>query len=330
MTFKKDQGIESLRGIAIILVVVGHVIGSHDYNGMKVSPESFWRYSCDLLKFIRMPLFTMISGYVYSMRPVSRDMCAPFLKAKIRRLIVPFVTVGSIQYVLRVITPGVNTPLEIESIWRIYFFGLDQFWFVQSLLLVFLFIALVESYNLLDGIALWGLILTLSVGAFYFSGMVTTFIGLSGFLFLLVFFLFGLGIGRFAHFLNSKPVLTFSLIFFAIGIIMIQLDITGVLEFSNIQIRYLELLTAIAGGNLLFKFRGQVRLLAFIGSFAYQIFIFHIMFSAGIRIFLMKINVNSEILIFFASLSGGILFSIVFTVLLRKFFVTRRLLLGER
>lgn len=44
MNKQKVAHIESLRGIAILLVVIGHVIGSTPAGGMKIDYPSFWRY----------------------------------------------------------------------------------------------------------------------------------------------------------------------------------------------------------------------------------------------------------------------------------------------
>ena len=40
----KNLHIETLRGIAIILVVIGHVIGIDTMGGMKVDDDSVFRY----------------------------------------------------------------------------------------------------------------------------------------------------------------------------------------------------------------------------------------------------------------------------------------------
>lgn len=47
MSSKKNLSIETLRGIAILLVVIGHVIGSTPDGGMKIDfPSSFALFIC--------------------------------------------------------------------------------------------------------------------------------------------------------------------------------------------------------------------------------------------------------------------------------------------
>ena len=73
MTVKlnKNLQVETLRGFAIVPVVMGHVIGSASDGGMKVSEDSFLRYLYFTFEYLRMPLFTVISGWVYALRPSS-------------------------------------------------------------------------------------------------------------------------------------------------------------------------------------------------------------------------------------------------------------------
>ena len=94
-TFKKDQSIETLRGLAIILMVAGHVIGNTSAHGMRVEDDSVFRHIYFSLKFLRMPLFTVISGYVYALRPLNTTMIGRFIKGKARRILVPMVAVGT-------------------------------------------------------------------------------------------------------------------------------------------------------------------------------------------------------------------------------------------
>ena len=86
MAQPKDQSVETLRGMAIILVVMGHVIGSDNTGGMKVPDDSFLRHLYFTFEYLRMPLFTMISGWVYALHPVSQSNWNDFTIKKIRRI----------------------------------------------------------------------------------------------------------------------------------------------------------------------------------------------------------------------------------------------------
>ncbi|WP_157822193.1 acyltransferase family protein [Shewanella sp. Actino-trap-3] len=64
--------IDTLRGIACILLVSYHVIGSTPMQGMKIS-TGLLREINDLFVYIRMPLFAFISGVLYGFRPIKSD-----------------------------------------------------------------------------------------------------------------------------------------------------------------------------------------------------------------------------------------------------------------
>ena len=117
---QKDLSIETLRGLAIILMVAGHVIGDAPTNGMRASDTSGFHHAYYSLKFFRLPLFTVISGFVYALRPVVSGRSLIFLRGKARRILLPMAAVGTLEFFLRLIVPGTNSSVELSQIWRIY------------------------------------------------------------------------------------------------------------------------------------------------------------------------------------------------------------------
>src|ERR1700740_1363514 len=105
---QQDRSIQAVRAIPVILMVAGHVVGT-EHRGLRVSDVSLWHYSYLALADIRMPLFTLISGYVYAMVPVAywRDF-PQLVKGKSRRLLLPLITVGTLMYVLERAVSGAN------------------------------------------------------------------------------------------------------------------------------------------------------------------------------------------------------------------------------
>lgn len=120
----RDVAIDSLRGIAIILMVTGHVIGNVAETGMRVADDSGWRYFYLLLEDVRMPLFTALSGLVYGLRPLTTFSGYPrLIKGKVRRLLVPLVTVGLSFHVVQSLTPGTNSGSALSDAWRVLVYG---------------------------------------------------------------------------------------------------------------------------------------------------------------------------------------------------------------
>lgn len=69
---RKNLSVETLRGIAILLVVVGHVVGSDAGGGMKIDFPHPLRYLYLWIDYIQMPLFTAIAGWVYALEALFR------------------------------------------------------------------------------------------------------------------------------------------------------------------------------------------------------------------------------------------------------------------
>ncbi len=166
MVKKKETSIETLRGLAIILMVTGHVIGHAPDAGMQVDDDSFYRYFYYTLMFLRMPLFTVISGYVYALRPVVCTKELTFLSGKARRVLLPMIFVATLYYLLQHFVPGTNAETKLSEIWKIYFFSFSHFWFLQALFLVFIAITVIERFKLLHSFLNWLLLLVLS-GLFF-------------------------------------------------------------------------------------------------------------------------------------------------------------------
>jgi glucans biosynthesis protein C len=152
---KKDLSVETLRGIAIILVVMGHVIGSKSDGGMKVPDDSFLRHLYFTFQYLRMPLFTVISGWVYALRPARLDKLGDFTIKKIRRILIPLIFVGGTYYIVQSIVPGTNFSYELKDIWRIVIFPYTFYWYLQSLFIVFLIVSVIDSYNLAQTFNKW-------------------------------------------------------------------------------------------------------------------------------------------------------------------------------
>ena len=93
----KAANIETLRGIAILLVVMGHIIGSTPTGGMQIDFPSLWRFLYLWIDYIQMPLFTAIAGWVYALKPTGKKHFINFTLKKVYRLLIPMIT-GSFRF----------------------------------------------------------------------------------------------------------------------------------------------------------------------------------------------------------------------------------------
>ena len=128
---------QTLRGLACLLLVGFHVIGSVATSGMAVPDDSGWRLFANLFTPLRMPLFAFLSGFVYAYRPVKAGQEGRFAKKKLIRLWLPLLTVSTIYYLTTLVAPDAQRALPLSEAWTIYLYGYVHFWFLQSIILIF-------------------------------------------------------------------------------------------------------------------------------------------------------------------------------------------------
>jgi fucose 4-O-acetylase-like acetyltransferase len=318
---RKEESIETLRGIAIILMVAGHVIGDTHLTGLKVDDNSLWRYFYYSFEYLRMPLFTAISGFVYALKPVKADSAFRFFKGKSRRILLPFITVATVQYIMNAIVPSVNTPTKIQDIWRIYIFGYGQFWFLQALFQVFIVIIFLEILNITMNFKGWIIsfvlsVLLLVVGKSYITYDVFNF---QRFIYLLPFFLLGIGLNRFKDILFKKEVVVFISAILIVGLIVQQLKWFHVLPQDDGRSGITGVMVGITGIFIIFRVRGTNKFLADLGYYAYGIYLFHVFSTAGSRILSRFMGIENTGLLFLI----GLFFGLVFPILLEKYVLLR-------
>jgi len=325
----KDLSIETLRGIAIIMMVAGHVIGTNSEEGLRVCNDSGWRYFYRSFEYLRMPLFTVISGFVYSLRPVESGNMLNFLKGKTRRILLPMITVGTLHFILQQIVPGTNSKSEIANMWKIYLFPYEHFWFLQSIFLIFIFIAIIDHFQLISTEKKWLIVfIVTAIGRSFLPPLGYNYFSYEGFLNLLPFFVLGCGIERYRNTFTNKSIIRGLLILFIVVITVHQYLLVNRTEINFLENTLLSLMAASSGIVLLFYIRRNISVLSKLGHFAYGIYLFHVFGTAGSRIMLMNLNIINTTVLFVIGLLAGLGVPILIELLLERSKVLRMAFLG--
>ena len=205
----KNSHIETLRGIAILLVVIGHVIGSTPEGGMRIDFPSPWRYLYLWINYIQMPLFTAIAGWVYALKPVKAGSSGTFMKRKAYRLLVPMAVAATLYFLIQYITPGTNQKGNLADIWRIYVFPYTIYWYLPSLFLMFAAIRMIDANKWMDKFGGWAICLVCAFAGlvvqkiFLSNGQIPNLFSFMGAMAQFPYFVAGVGIRRF-----SKQIIT--------------------------------------------------------------------------------------------------------------------------
>lgn len=335
MSTQKNLSIETLRGIAILLVVVGHVIGSGPSGGMKIDFPHPLRYLYLWIDYIQMPLFTAIAGWVYALKPFSS---APgfgsFARKKALRLLVPMVVVGTLYFVVQYLTPGTNRKGDLSGMWRILVFPYTMYWYLPSLFLIFMAQWWVDRWKGMNGVKRWGICLLVAFLLYLAEKYVITvsvpnIFSFKGALNQLPYFIIGVGINRFNFMLYGKMQRTLYGALIIAGVVFLQVEwlysLNGVWWYEILQPIWV-----FATLMFLLNWHWHNRFLSWVGGYAYSIYLFHGFGTSGGRILLKMAGIKAVTPIFLFATLISVGCPIILDRLVSRYKIVRTLFLGKK
>lgn len=322
----KDLSIETLRGLAILLVVAGYIIQQDITRGAHQSIfASGLRYFYYLLTPIRMPLFTVISAFLYAASPASRETFKRLVTGKARRIMIPFIAVSTIQYVIFSILPMSNNP-SLNGIYQIYIYPHEQLWFLYSIFEIFIIVGVLDAFKLLGTPHKWFLCLIISLvfNVFFQAPKAFSIYGIN---YLMPFFILGYGIRRYSSLLFSRrAIFLYVAVATASGALWAFLYVKPFLP--GLAHKSIGLIVTFSVVPLLFHYRRSVPFLAKIGYYAFGIHLFNRIAVSALRAIFEHTNYHNALVQFSAYMVFGVTLAILIQLLLERFSITRRFILG--
>jgi fucose 4-O-acetylase-like acetyltransferase len=316
----KDLRIDTLRGLACIFLVLFHIIGAGSQSGLKIE-DGLIRNMNDLLGYVRMPLFTFLSGFVYAIRPFSSDSGA-FIKGKMRRLLLPMLIVGTLYAVIQSLVPGTNRGVDDWSM--LHILPVAHFWFVEALFIIFIAVMLLEKINAFATPLSTAVVLAVAC-ALFLSPLNTRYFAGSGAIYLLPYFLAGMYINRFTI-TGSRAVGAVLLAAVAVALYIKYPQFNA----SKYNRDFFELLVGITACLSLYFIGFKHLALSKLGQYSYAIYIFHVFFTAACRIVLYRLGIHDDTVVICLSLIGGLVGPVIIALIVDKNSYSRTLLLGKR
>lgn len=326
--------VEALRGLACLLLVAYHVIGNDPQHGMHVADGSAWRFFTEIFMHLRMPLFSFISGYVFSSAVANRAELGAAFKKKLRRIGIPFVVVSSLFYLVL----GYSMPREVQvPMWTIYFLPYEHYWYLQATMLIMAFVLLAAF--LAGRYRPFVLATLLPVAVFVFL-LDRTFdpdiFALGSALYLLPYFLLGhlLRLLSVDKGIGDDPARRRLAVFLlgAAALFLFLLDIASVsgrlpIDFARQSAAGIAL--GLSACLFLFFLRIRNRWLEAIGAYSYSIYLFHVFGTAAFRHVALTLWPSMPRIAFFLA---ALVIGIAFPIVLHRIFIRHRasalLLLG--
>lgn len=311
--------IDTLRGLACIFLVAYHVIGITPESGLRLQ-EGVLKDANGLLAYIRMPLFTFLSGFVYAWRPYNADW-KKFIRGKLRRLIVPMLFVGTVFALFQAITPGTNSAV---ADWRfLHLMPVAHYWFIESLFLIFMLIIPLEHFGILHNRAGFSAVF-LAAAVLYVSNAGTPWLSIAGALYLFPYFLCGIYFSRFPVEFRYKRAAGFVFL----GVVVLFLLVYGQ-EYAGGRRSINALVIGTVSCIALLFARFESGFLASIGFYSYTIYLFHVFFTAASRIVFRAAGLTDIWLLFILGTVIGLAGPVAVELIASKYTVSRILLLGK-
>ncbi len=316
----RDYNADALRGLAIVLVIILHVSASERYLDIK--------NTLDLINYfftnIRIPLFTIISGYFFAYLHLERKKLKDITIAKIKRAVLPMYLVLTLEIIYLMIFKS-NNEYQISELYKYYIYSYDHYWFVQAIFAIFIFHTF--TIKTLCKNHKSRIILFIASCVLYIFGdnigIDTNFFSLGGAIYLYPYFL----AGSFVPYLKTKyeqKTIRRNLLFLSICLLLLQL-----FSYKTPFSTYFDKRTILGLGIglafccYLLNLNLKNKILSKIGAYSFSIYILQ---SFGIKlstiVFYKIINIqNSWISIIFVTLGTiafGIMVSIVITSIFKK------------
>ncbi|MCB1998424.1 MAG: acyltransferase [Burkholderiaceae bacterium] len=319
---RQDLPTQTLRGLACVLLVLYHVIGSNPSFGLQIADGGL-RVLNDVLAPLRMPLFTVLSGWVYGLRPAQGD-AAGFLRGKARRLLLPMLFVGTMLVAAQTVVPGANAAAPDWT--TLHLLPVGHLWFVESLFWVFGAVLLLERSGCLRDATAFA-ITWLVTAALTLVLPGTPWLGLEGALYLLPYFLAGLALRRFAVIAVLRRQ-GLALVLLALAAALALLAIGEPLP--DPARRTVPMLVAgLSGCMLLMALQPRCPPLASLGQASYAIYLYHVFFTAGARVVFNGVGVTSVLAHCTLGLAAGLLGPVLIRRVARAHPWSLPVLLGE-
>ena len=331
MGTREDQSVETLRGGLIVVLVAYHSAGDMIPPGEN-APYSVYPHLAFCVDAVIMPMFAVLSGFVYAIRPVAAGFVAKFVTRKIERILLPFFAAVTLSYLLGLLVAGHVEGEALRNIWRAYLLSYEPFWFLQSLFLIFLVVAGLDRFGLMAGPVRWAICLVAALLVRWATPPtgLFDFFSIWGAFYLLPAFLLGYGLKRYPARLRHPALLAAAAIIAVVTLTGLQLAWFGHLDESVKRTGRLGTWAGLSVSFLLFHFRGTLPLLPTFGLYSYAIYLYH-----GIAVALGKrgydlIDLQTEHLLFLAKLVVGLTLPIVGERVLRRSGLLSRVFLGLR
>lgn len=144
---KRITWIDALKGFAMLLCVFGHVVNGYMQARLFLGYQVLMQQICDFIYAFHMPLFFLVSGYLYKMTWKNLDFKSLVNKIKLKSIDLAWLYFffSIIFWILRRALPfKTNQIFTLYDLVMIPIVPMTYFWFIYVLLLIFITVPVLD------------------------------------------------------------------------------------------------------------------------------------------------------------------------------------------
>ena len=325
-----SRSITVAKGMGIIMVVIGHTFPNEC--------PTYWKFIHDTIYKFHMPLFLIISGYLYSKSIDYQVFSLAFLKKKFNRLIIPFIVIALFAFAIKYFAGffvNLLHPVKLNSLILIFITSRGTYfpllWFIYSLFIIFIIFPIFQKVLQSKYLIFLVSILLMFIqwpNTFYLKHVFSY----------LPFFSFG---ALFLKKINFDHLEKRVLYFTIAGLILFILAsfINNSIGYNSIYSKIISIILGVSGSITIIslatinsQFMNLGQMLHLIGFYSMSIYLLHTFFSSTVLIINYQLlKTNYFLLPAIVAIFAGIFSPLILEkYVIRKNYVMRKYILGLR
>ena len=305
--------VDRLKGYACFLVLLGHVIMGIRIAGIDI-PEFFWGMEKFVWSF-HVALFLFLSGVVYKMTGEwkGKQSKRKFILHKLYTLGIPYIAFSVIYILINSMVGESNTGFAVSDILYIWKTPVAQYWYLYALFFLFciwaVFSGILKNWQITLIVVLIGYLAPLfgiplgSLDVVFYSA-------------------FAFGTGTFVDFKSLAKLRAWAkclvvMLHIITGVVFVLLNKIEVPFIKEIMILF-GIYSSIMFISMLQCCKPVARFLDFVNKYSFQIYLLHTIFTAGIRIILLRLSITQWWIHVILGTACGLAFSVLAAKIAKK------------
>lgn len=280
------SNVDTLRGLACLLVVLFHVVGFPD-TGLRLQ-DGMLRWLVDSLDYIRMPLFVAIAGLFYAAASDPHGGFRGFLSSRFAMLILPALSVTPIYWAVRYAVYGID-----DSLLAGLTAGYLHLWFLYALMVISVIAAVFDRFLRITPWG-WGVLIVAApivsvnlprIQLFAFSDAIS----------LLSYFALGVFLYRVPQVLRSKTMFVAAMLTAIVAIGVQQAEMQDLIVLAGKHLWSWSCIGGVSCTVLMLVLFPRIPGLEAISPYTYTIYLWHPMANGGARVVLQSLGITNTV-----------------------------------